>query len=524
MKKMLLLIMLFAAFNIYAQFNTVIFSKQMYLLYTGKNVYALGDQNDDGYDDILVHDCNYKKVLIFFGGNPMDTIPEFEFNFIMYQYIFITPIDINDDGKKDIVIVTHENNQDVGKINIYYGGALLDTISDIVFNPPEGASNLFGLTTVLQDYNGDGRDEFVIYDINLPNSDLQYGTYYIYNTQTQFDTIPHVIFKGDTTNLKKLFLITSTGDINGDGKGDFTIYGHIDEPPYRVFRNFYIGNAEWNMEPAITFFRDEHSFDAFSMEIIQDINGDGKDDILVPAFGNVYPYWYGNSILYGSFPIDTLQDVGLNTQNSAIHYVTKVGDVNGDGFNDLFAQDGFGYLNAKIWVGGRNMKETPARVWWGGEDGMGRRIAGVGDVDGDGVNDISINKISYSGYGSCKLGTLFIFKGDTSVIGDTTMDVENYNAIEKGYYLEDPYPNPFNPGIKISYYIPIPAFIKLQVYDILGKEITTLVNSEKPAGHYKVIFNANKYNLSSGTYLVQLLVINSKGRRWKDVKKIVLTK
>ena len=77
------------------------------------------------------------------------------------------------------------------------------------------------------------------------------------------------------------------------------------------------------------------------------------------------------------------------------------------------------------------------------------------------------------------------------------------------FSLEQNYPNPFNPSTKIKFTIPAvtlngveESIITLKIYDILGREITTLVNEEKPAGTYEINFNAD--NLPSGMYLAQL--------------------
>jgi len=70
------------------------------------------------------------------------------------------------------------------------------------------------------------------------------------------------------------------------------------------------------------------------------------------------------------------------------------------------------------------------------------------------------------------------------------------------FNLEPNYPNPFNPSTTISYTISQPAYTTLKVYDVLGNEITTLVNGNKHAGKYEVEFNAS--NLSSGVYFYKL--------------------
>ena len=72
----------------------------------------------------------------------------------------------------------------------------------------------------------------------------------------------------------------------------------------------------------------------------------------------------------------------------------------------------------------------------------------------------------------------------------------------KDFRLFQNYPNPFNPSTKIYYHIAQTGFVKLAVYDILGNEVETLVNEEKPIGSYKVNFDAT--GLSSGIYFYKL--------------------
>jgi chitinase len=70
--------------------------------------------------------------------------------------------------------------------------------------------------------------------------------------------------------------------------------------------------------------------------------------------------------------------------------------------------------------------------------------------------------------------------------------------IASGFYLYDNYPNPFNPSTKIEYYIPETSFVTLKVFDILGIEVSTLVNEMKFTGKHNINFDAA--DLSSGLY------------------------
>jgi beta-glucanase (GH16 family) len=87
-------------------------------------------------------------------------------------------------------------------------------------------------------------------------------------------------------------------------------------------------------------------------------------------------------------------------------------------------------------------------------------------------------------------------------------DIENMNdEIPQEIKLEQNYPNPFNPETKIKYSVPETEFVSLKVYDILGNEISSLVNETKTPGNYEIKFDGT--SLSSGIYLAKLQVGNS---------------
>jgi hypothetical protein len=118
---------------------------------------------------------------------------------------------------------------------------------------------------------------------------------------------------------------------------------------------------------------------------------------------------------------------------------------------------------------------------------------------------------------------------------DNTPDIGAYEfdgllGIEKElqaltYKLEQNYPNPFNPSTSIEYSVGSMEYVTIKVFDVLGNEIATLVNEEKPTGRYEVEFNAEK--LSSGIYFYQLKAggpeINS-GQGFIETKKMLLLK
>lgn len=109
------------------------------------------------------------------------------------------------------------------------------------------------------------------------------------------------------------------------------------------------------------------------------------------------------------------------------------------------------------------------------------------------------------------------------VWGDTTLtDIEvDINSEINDYKLYQNFPNPFNPSTVISYQLPIAGKVILKVFDVLAKEIATLVNEEKPVGRYEVEFHPASLSqqLASGVYYYQLRVGD-----YIETKKMILLK
>jgi hypothetical protein len=106
---------------------------------------------------------------------------------------------------------------------------------------------------------------------------------------------------------------------------------------------------------------------------------------------------------------------------------------------------------------------------------------------------------------------------DAQVIYNLITDVENDDPNPADFYLSQNYPNPFNPITKINFQIPQISIVIIKVYNVLGKEVATLMAEEMTAGNYETTFNA--LNLSSGIYYYQLTVGN-----YSLTKKMVIIK
>src|SRR5690606_29298955 len=100
-----------------------------------------------------------------------------------------------------------------------------------------------------------------------------------------------------------------------------------------------------------------------------------------------------------------------------------------------------------------------------------------------------------------------------------TSSIQNIsNEVPDGFSLKQNFPNPFNPSTSIQFNLPTSSLVTLKVYDVTGKEVATLVNSQRlAAGSFQYDFNAS--NLSSGMYFYTLSTEN-----FRETKKMMLIK
>ncbi|MFZ1321735.1 MAG: T9SS type A sorting domain-containing protein [Ignavibacteria bacterium] len=105
----------------------------------------------------------------------------------------------------------------------------------------------------------------------------------------------------------------------------------------------------------------------------------------------------------------------------------------------------------------------------------------------------------------------------------STNIINTFSEIPEGFYISDNYPNPFNPETKIKFAIAENSEVFMEIYNISGKKLETLVNGELPAGTYEVIWNASEF--ASGVYFFRTRVIYNGGRSvFSKFNKMILNK
>jgi hypothetical protein len=115
-------------------------------------------------------------------------------------------------------------------------------------------------------------------------------------------------------------------------------------------------------------------------------------------------------------------------------------------------------------------------------------------VTGDSSYKIRIHSVTHPGVADTS--------DNSFTIGAAVTGISSPQNTVTTYALYQNYPNPFNPATVISYQVPKSSPVALIVFDILGREVRTLVNQEQPAGRYTITFDAS--NLASGVYFYRM--------------------
>jgi len=238
---------------------------------------------------------------------------------------------------------------------------------------------------------------------------------------------------------------------------------------------------------------------------VEDFNNDGNPDVascnfwesttMSVLYGTVNGTFQTAMILTSAFSPDLLNVSGITA-----------GDLDNDGDKDIMV--GHNASNCiSLYYNSNGTFEYKMRA--GGYSGVYAPF--FGDFDGDTKSDvIALGSVPPSGMGS----NLMLIKGLNT--GPTSV-ANNISNIASDYSLGQNYPNPFNPVTVIEVNILRSEFVSLKVFDITGKEISTLVNENLNPGSYKINFNGEGH--TSGVYFYTLNV-----NGFSETKKMLLLK
>jgi subtilisin family serine protease len=294
-------------------------------------------------------------------------------------------------------------------------------------------------------------------------------------------------------------------------------------------------NINLDYDQAVTILNNTTKKDSYTGSSPNNIYGHGKLDAY-NAFVNT-PGGGGTQITLiqegfeGNFPPN-----GWTQQISNSSYTWAKGNVENQNFNTIdptslnsafcpwVAQNqnewlitpafnlGVGNASIEFYIGHSTQWLSAATVKLHISTNGGANWAQIWSAENDGQAWIWRNKIidisAYANKQNLKLGWQYVGNdGDivaldgVKLLGGAT-DVENNNSVITDFMLYQNYPNPFNPITNIQYAVPKWSRTTLKIYDVLGSEITTLINQEKPVGVYQINWDAS--TLSSGVYFYRL--------------------
>ncbi len=402
--------------------------------------------------------------------------------------------------------------------------------------------NIFIEANNIGDINNDGFDD-VLFTSNSTglkaggSLNIAWGFY----GGESFASLPDFTldFKEDTTITDFGFpglgtSVEGLGDINGDGLNDFGIglpsYSY-DDATGVVY--VYFGTEEDNSEKISKAFEQPYpdlilqptkiegqSIFSFGAQFAGgDFNGDGFNDIAVLSdfsFGTPTPP--AIQIFLGGMQMDSLADEFLYLTRSSLggetdELIARTSGNNiqflpketGKDYQDILYIPGIfsGYPDAAIYDGGMESDSLPDIRLIGpnvnesfGFSDRGRMA--VGDINDDGFYDIFMVK-EIDSNDAFLSSRMYSYSPNSGILPISNEEIE----IPGEYRLSQNYPNPFNPSTNIEFKLGSSSVVTLKIYDVLGREIATLIDNQRlNGGVHQATFNAS--SLASGIYLYRL--------------------
>jgi hypothetical protein len=470
----------------------------------------VGDVNADGYPDVAVSvyigpsgfNSPGKVKLYLNNAGTLSSNPDLSGDLV---YTFSCAFgDADGDGDLDLAVAGGESyNFDPEQPRIYYNnGGMLESL------PSWKAQNTqYSYDVNWADFDNDGDLDVVFNGESYPNRIFENFGDSISTTpnwqSTDASQYANSLFVGDVNNDGYLDLAIADNNQLG-GSGRFKIYlnnqGTLETTPF--WSSSFSGNGSGIM--------------------LADIDNDNDMDLLTGGWWEPCRIYLNNNGNFNTNPDYT------STSSSVVEAIV-CGDIDEDAIQTIeenFISDG----SKKIFY----LPRTPLLE-------VSRIIVNTDTLALDEYcYDLECGWISLANAPDSG-STITI---NTSISWDLDMGITNWDgnignylfyntsdpvyanndeALLEGFVLRQNYPNPFNPTTKIKFSIPVTlsgvegSLVTLKVYDVLGNEIATLVNEEKPIGSYEVEFDAA--TLPSGIYFYQLQAGN-----FNDTKKLVLLK
>ncbi|MBI9073506.1 MAG: VCBS repeat-containing protein [Melioribacteraceae bacterium] len=445
-------------------------------------VKGAGDINGDGYDDFFVGSSG-GYARLYLGNIDFDTSSYIKLtstNETEYSYgSLATGIgDINSDGYDDFAIACtyFDGIFGQGRFHVYYGGAEIDLIPDFTYNSDYHQEGAGPLKNYDIDINKDGYDDFLV--ISPYNWTTGKGRVKLFWGGESFDEDNVLIINAPEEEGDIFFgeSVEIINDINGDGYEDILISSNEFGEKCKVYVYYGGPNIDNIYDDVIAPVKDEYNF-GIIINSVSNNSEIGKINFIIGSDDSSYTYYSLDSVIVDS---------------PKLYGVGNCGDINNDNSIDLILCTDSIYIYDDHWWNKKQLIKVLS-PYYKNAQGFGKYFNSTTDINNDGYNEVIIS----APYSDSLRGSVYIF----SYQNITSIDEKN-KIIPRQITLSQNYPNPFNPTTKIEYQLPKAGHVTLKVFNMLGQEVASLVNEVKAEGRYLVNFNAK--NLASGTYIYTL--------------------
>ncbi|MDP1678013.1 MAG: FG-GAP-like repeat-containing protein, partial [Bacteroidota bacterium] len=441
---------------------------------------AFGDYNNDGKIDLLLATGGKVKLLLYKNISTNDSIQFIESGQKSYIEDPITPmqvtfIDYDHDGNQDIYVV-HDGMVHSNLFHNDSNGTFTDVSIKTGLNDV-GIGNSMGVYWA--DFDRDGWED--VYVTRIKKGGMyrrqQDGTYQNMAAET-----------GAEKNGMSWGLVWE--DFDNDGDLDMFI---VNSYGYDITKSLYYQNNYGLYSDKATEYGLDFPIDFYGVACA-DFNNDGYLDIFAPATNGENKYLVNTKVNKGNWAKVTLHGVSINAMAIGV----RVRIVAGGQTYIRSVTAGNGYISQMsptlhFGIGSSTVIDEMEIFW---KKGYVQRFT-----------TLDVNK-AYS-----------LTEGGNPI---TSVQIVQNIDVPLQFSLEQNYPNPFNPSTTIQYQLPTDSFVALKLFDVLGREIATLVDTHFPAGIHQYQLSSDDFQLgsgvSSGVYFYRLQA----GKYFETKKMIVL--